>query len=733
MKCWFIDSEGEKPATRGVIQPRIVKAVAAEIATLLSYGKTGNATLGNRVVQAADIAILVRSNREARQCRDALAALNVPAVLHSAESVFSSREALEMERFLLAVHHPERDDLLLAALATDMIGCDLRCLHDLKADACKWEQWQDKFLHCRELMERSGLLRMFRFFIDREGVRQRLLLFADGERRLTNLLHLAEALQSAAEEQHMALDVLLTWFAGKIQNPGGEEHQLRLETDSAAVEIATIHKSKGLQYSIVFCPFAWEGYRKPEGALFYHENGGGLVCDLGSDEYQSHLRQAEKELLAEEIRLFYVALTRAVSCCIFVWGRINLSEKSAPAYLFHGGEGESGDVPTITTNYTELSSEAVRARMEEIAETSHGAIELLTMPDGAETSALPASSAGITLSCRQFGRTLDRAWQVTSFSQLSQYSDWEVEDLPQVRLFDHTDNQDESDPVLNFPPGPSSGVLLHEILEKCDFTKGGDPILSEFIAARLRGNGFDPALQAVVLEMINRVVNHPLKIMNFSAVSANIHSCIPDVSGNLFQDVRVDASAYESRVTAAGQVIYLANIANNQRLNELEFYFPLKNISPGRLRDIFVESGVFAPSLLPDDFLLSLKRLQFNPLRGFMRGFMDMVFQTEGRWYLVDWKSNLLGKKRHDYSRERLPAVMVEHQYILQCYIYLMALHTYLRLRDPGYDYNLHFGGVFYLFLRGMNPAWGSDCGVYFDRPDLERVEFLCREFIAGD
>ncbi len=741
MRCWFIDYRGEKPLSRGMVRPRIAKAVAAEIEKIILAGREGNATIGKTAVQPRDIAILVRTNSEAALCRSALAELNIPAVLHSSESLFSSHEALEMERFLLAVAFPDRHDLMLAALATDMIGCDLSMLNALKTDEVKWQEWQEKFLRYRELSKKTGLLRMIRLFIDREGVRERLLSFADGERRLTNTLHLAEALQKEWSGKNKAIDVLLRWLARKIDDPAGEEHQLRLETDSAAVVIVTIHKSKGLQYPIVFCPFLWGGFREPGAPLFYHGFDRVPVCDLGSDEYAVHLRQARKELLAEEIRLFYVALTRAINSCTFVWGWINKSGTSAPAYLFHGENDNNCEdiVLALEKSYQSLSGDLVYARMHEIAEASKGAIELLPMPEGCGKQVLSLPSAETNLSSRRFDGVIDRSWRVASFSHLAEgagtaddYPEYDLERCSQTLHPERGENRDEADPVLNFPTGTLSGVLLHEILEKYDFAGGDDPACAAVIALKLRENGFNPELKDTVLEMIRRVINHPLTIIDSKL-------CFPGISKDFISgQLKGKRGDSNNGLSIRPDVIHLYNIKNEQRLNELEFYFPLQNLTVRRLTDIFIAGGVFPDTPISEDtanfqscFSASVRRFQFEPLRGFMKGFIDMVFKWKGRWFLVDWKSNFLGKSRHDYNREKLPAAMLEHHYIVQYHIYLIALHAYLRLRQPGYDYRSDFGGVFYLFLRGMNPAWGANCGVYYDRPDLERVEFLSRELVG--
>jgi exodeoxyribonuclease V beta subunit len=236
--------------------------------------------------------------------------------------------------------------------------------------------------------------------------------------------------------------------------------------------------------------------------------------------------------------------------------------------------------------------------------------------------------------------------------------------------------------------------------------------------------------------MIRQVVSHPLT-RNFTAAK------IQETASAFLLPGRYSQESMDSVEPGA---IFLSDIPAEGRLSELEFYFPLQPISREKLTGLFREAGIAGHANRytvevssgvekvtdPGMFAESLKRLRFDPVRGFLKGFIDTVFRYEGRYYLIDWKSNFLGARKEDYHRDRLLTAMTEHDYILQYHLYVLALHRYLLFRQPGYDYRSHFGGVYYLFLRGMNPAWGADYGVYRDRPSAELVELLCREMIGA-
>jgi exodeoxyribonuclease V beta subunit len=299
------------------------------------------------------------------------------------------------------------------------------------------------------------------------------------------------------------------------------------------------------------------------------------------------------------------------------------------------------------------------------------------------------------LTCRRFSGAIDRQWRISSFSSLvsGQPQGAELADRDAISPPDLYSQKDLEEPVIqeepsgifSFPRGTKAGTFLHDLFEHLDFVQRDTSLMKKLVADKLNQYGFEPTWQETLCHMIRRVLSVPL------------------------EPGRDDFT--------------LSCIQNQDRLNELEFYFPLKSISPKKLNKIF--SG-YAGSELPIDLPERIERLDFAPVRGFMKGFMDMVSRFQNRFYLVDWKSNFLGSSLEDYGQEALAAAMKDEFYLIQYHLYTVALDQYLRLRLPGYSYETHFGGVYYIFLRGVDPDRGAYFGIYRARPSGECIKELC-------
>jgi exodeoxyribonuclease V beta subunit len=683
---------------------RITNAVAAEISRLLRLGRERYAFLGNRPLEEGDMAVLVRRNADAILMQEALAALHIPSVLCTTGNLFDSHEAMEMERLLAAIVAPNSAPRLRAALATDLIGVGGEELERLMMDETRWEAWVVRFKGYHSLWSEHGFIRMFRRLFLEEEVLPRLMSFADGERRNTNVLHLSEVLHEASMGKKLTAEGLLKWLVDQREEERRptEEHQLRLETDEKAVRLVTIHKSKGLEYPVVFCPFLWDGSKvgRSRQPFTFHDEADNmkLTLDLGSAEMDENLVFAEKEQLAENLRLCYVAITRAKSRCYVVWGRFRDAETSAPAYLLHQPRqwATENRVKAIEERFSGLRDTSVLAELETLRVKAPGAISLCKAPP-AKGKPLSRSLVQETtaLTCRKFTGDIDRSWQICSFSSLVAGRSGKAEladrdpsvpgDADDQTMMEAPSLHEEPSGIFAFPRGTRAGTCLHSILEHLDFTQEDAPAMKRLVTDKLREYGFESSWCDTLLVMLKKVLS----------------ACLDPL----------------------GKGFTLSHIGRDARLNELEFYFPLQSISPKKLKDIFQRHG---DAGLREDFPEWLERLQFTPVRGFMKGFIDLVFQFQGRFFLVDWKSNLLGTKVQDYNQEALAAAMEEAFYILQYHLYALALHQYLRLRLPGYRYEEHFGGVYYVFLRGVDPEMGPDYGLFRDRPSKELVEALC-------
>jgi exodeoxyribonuclease V beta subunit len=706
-RWWFVPagtySTQGRPLAKEQAAELIVKAVAARIARLVSLGKEQRAFIGPAPLAERDIAVLVRTNRQARQVEKALKELKIPCVLYNTENLFDSREAYEVQQLLTGIAYPADERRFKAALITSLLGINGNALERLEEDENQWEEWLRKFNFYHDLWLSRGFIVMFKTLMDRQDVRARLLSLPDGERRLTNALHLAEVLHQEAATEGLGMSGLLKWLEKQRnpETPRKEEHQLRLESDDDAVRISTIHKSKGLEYPIVFCPFSWEGSRIGKDSLLtFHDpqNDDRLTCDLGSPDWQAHKKWAEKELLAENIRLLYVALTRAKCCCYFVWGRFNDSETSAPAYLLHTGGLIEHSLDEIANRVKSLSDEDMYNKIAALAARGETKMNLSELPVSAEHTYIPRHTAGKVLHCRQFQGSIDRLWQVMSFSSLVS-SHPQRADIPDLDAMENTQAAEyrkvsEKKPldlgpgVFTLPGGVRTGSLLHDILEHLDFTETNQSALESLVAEKLAEYGFEAKWLEAIVEMLKNVIHTPI-----------------DRQDKLFT---------------------LSAIPPSDRVNELEFYFPVEGFSGRLLRQMLDDHGL---SWFPKD-MPATKRLFFDPLRGFMKGFIDMFFQYKDRYYLIDWKSNDLGDQREDYDQTALRSVMKDSFYLFQSFLYTVALHQYLKLRVAGYRYDTHFGGAYYLFLRGIRPDWGPEIGVYCDKPPSELIDAFCLQFI---
>ena len=706
-----VEAAQPKGLAKTGLYPSVAAAVASEVARLIRLGSEGRAVIGNKPLLPADMAVLVRTNREANIIRDALAALNIPYVISSRESVFHAQEADEVRQILSAVVEPENPSLIRAALVTPIMGMSGNDIHDLSLDETAWEEVLLRFHRYHDLWNHHGFIRMFRAFLESEHLPSRILGKVNGERRLTNLLHIGELLHRAATANHLAMHNLIKWLSDQIDSAATqpEEYELRLDRDEKAVQVVTIHKSKGLEYPIVFCPFFWgsSGTRKGKDYILYHDPKQSFapVLDFGSETFADHRLRFEEECLAEDLRLLYVALTRARHRTYFVWGRMQHVRHSAPAYLFH----QSHDLPitgladVVRERPRHLSPEDFMRDMELIAAMSGKTIQLQTLPTGRENAYRPVLTTE-TLACRQFSGRIDTTWKVASYTQLvsatagdrDQYDEdlfaqWAMKPAPEDEPFERLPSATTRLDMYGFPGGAQAGVMLHEILEKISYRGDDMPIEQNRVELTLSRYGYDARWTPVLMDMVNKVT----------------HTSFPFFSGETCN-------------------LTLSQIDPKDRRNEVEFYFPLKTLSRHDLVRIFRNGAALTASALSQvPPLRCLERLQFSPVEGYLKGFIDLLFQFEGRYYLLDWKSNHLGSGLEDYRRQELLKVMDEGYYFIQYHLYALVLHQWLALRIPDYRYEDHFGGVYYCFVRGMDPSAGPEYGIFYDRPPLELLDML--------
>lgn len=699
---WYLDSRrfaaDQKPVTKTEAVQLIANAVAEEICRLIS---------GAAPVEAGEIAVLVRTNNQARMLKEILTTRQVPSVLYGADNLFDTHEALEIEKILTGIADPASLSRLKAAFATEIMGIRAE---DLISDDLQTPWWQTRLVRVREyhqLWNRHGFIRMFRMLLAAEQVPERLLGFPNGERRLTNVLHLAEVLHRQSMEKKTGMTGLLKWLIAQRDpySPRLEAHQLRLESDEKAVKIVTIHKSKGLEYPVVFCPFGWESSLISGQEFTFHdtENEGRLTFDLDGEANAGNIAAAQNELLSENLRLLYVALTRAKKRCYLAWGRIRTAETSALTYLLHSGAdakdlSPADDRPLLLKRRFESSTdEQLLEDLNQLARRSQNCIRIEPLPAPSDSNPLPASEKEERLFCLRFDGRIDPSWKIASYSSLVSRGaadidrpDRDRETLREPLPRDSVVPPGGSD-IFSFPTGTRSGNFFHSVFEQLDFQQTDPGSLEALIAARLAEHGLAGKWLHTVYRAVRNVLSIPLR----------------------------------SRKTE----LKLSSIPASDRVNEMEFYVPLKPVTSRRLRKIFADHR--GPGM-SEDVSEQLEKLALLPSQGFMKGYVDMVFGHQGAFYVVDWKSNHLGSTHAHYDPPSLLKTMRENDYILQYHIYVLAVHQLLRLRIPGYRYEKDFGGVFYIFIRGIDPGRGPEYGVYFDLPAPGLIHALEDALVPG-
>lgn len=686
LQIWFISNSKKENGvlTKSEALPLISRAAAYEILHLISAEKD-KVVIGDRPVNPGDIAVLVRTHFQAGFVLKELQKINIPAVVYGEGSIFKSNEAEEIERIMRAIADPADESNVRAALAADIFGFSGNSLYDLMMDEKKWEQKSGMFYVYRDSWLKHGFMSMFLSLLEQENVRSRILSLYDGERRMTNILHCAEVIHREETGNSHGIEGILKWFSLKRSNDDSEEN-IRLETDENAVRIITMHRSKGLEFPVVFCPFAWDFKKIKKGDVFkFHddEKDNNLTLDIGSGNEENILK-ADIEELAENVRLLYVALTRAMYRCYFAWGCINETDISAPAYLLHSPQSIEyrSLVNSLKAEMGKKDHNILFNEIKELEVSSHGAINVTSLTghyDAEKYSLTAAETEGSA--CREFTGKIRRDWMISSFSSLisNRRSDAEIPDHDRT-VYDNFKAAHDEYSIFNFHKGSSAGTCIHEIFENLDFTITDESVYKNIINEKLSKYGFEDIWADAVFNMCSSVIDKPL-----------------EENGPVLRDIGKDL-----------------------RLNELEFYFPVERITSAGLSEIFKKYGgnhVYG-------FADPVKDLGFTAVRGFARGFIDLVFMHGDKYYLIDWKSNHLGSRYSDYSQEALKKEMYKHYYILQYHLYTVALHRYLTSRLPGYEYEKDFGGVYYVFVRGVSKEC-HEYGIYRDVPSADLVNAL--------
>ncbi len=612
-------------------------------------------------IKAGQIGILVRKKSEGKKIREKLSAIGISAVTISDEKVFESNEAMELWYVLQAVSEIKIGSIH-RALLTKIAGVSLNELMMLDA-----EKVIQQFREYLEVWNTSGVYKMLRQFISDSGIINRKLQkeVENADRLLANTFQLMEMLHEAETDNHYSPEELISWLKKGIDGEKNSEdgYLQRIESDESAVKIVTMHSCKGLEYDIVLAPFLDMGSTDRHKTTQFRKNG--VYFSAEKNLLDDNITEMAKQQTAQEnLRLLYVAITRARYHCYVFSGNCNnvksISDSTSLKYLQSQIIIGCESLPSLRILGAENTHDKIKSCKifeKDSPELSH--VNFILTPNKEPAIEYFAKIPNFQL--------IDRYWQKTSYSRLNPKQDY----LPAQF------SESSSDPYDKFifkemRKGALTGNLLHDLLERIDFSHSG-------------------SWEKIIHSSVNRYPG--------TGITA-------DHSGLMYQMLQIVTG------TILPESGFCLNVVQrNQRLSELEFNLPVTQIN----WDDF-----------PDD--LEDKKIPFrinkeNSLTGILNGKIDLFFEQNGQYYLLDWKSNHLGNKTEDYHYDALANSMEEHNYYLQYYFYCLALYRYLRLRIPGFNYDKQFGGVYYLFLRGMRK--GSKNGIYFHKPQLKDLLLL--------
>ena len=739
---------------KGSAEEWIARDLASDVVRLLDSGARLNRGphAGERV-GPGHIAVLVRTNRQASHVESALVQAAVPAVMGSTASVFATEAGRHWLSLLEALEQPASRPRVAKLALTPLLGETARDVATM--EEARWESLHAQVHGWTEVLRCRGVAALFRSVLAGSSVPERLLSFHDGSRLLTDLGHIAQLLHTETASGAQGASALRAWLARRCSDAVSEgdleERSRRLDSDADAVQVLTIHRAKGLEFPVVYCPYLWDAARQVRDGepVVYHEpdiepgSGPSRRVDVTgrgkSTRYEDHRKLAGQEQLGEDLRLLYVALTRARHQAVVWWVGTSESTRSPLGRLLSRRPAD----PAAVAGKRPKQAEVLR-RLAEISAASNGNVVAELCEEPCERVWKQEARSDHLLAPARFDRLLDQSWRRSSYSSMtasahtgdpelvsSEPEDAGTLDEPEAESVAARMAADAAEdqlaavicPLSGAPGGTEFGTFVHDVLERADFQ-------AEALASELR-----TAVGAVMSRKPSDV------------------GPVDDVVGGL-------VAAIDTPLGPLAGGIRLKDIARGDRLDELGFELPLTGgDDPTGSLDTADIADLLRRHLDPAGPLRGYAARLLAPglqsvLRGYLTGSLDLVFrvraETPGggkatgpsRYFVVDYKTNRLGRSGEPltawhYRPEALDAEMQRAHYPLQALLYSVALHRYLRWRIPGYSPDVHLGGVLYLFIRGMTGpdcpvVDGQPCGVFAWAPPASMVSDLSDLLDAG-
>ncbi|MFT4041733.1 MAG: UvrD-helicase domain-containing protein [Gordonia sp. (in: high G+C Gram-positive bacteria)] len=706
----------------GEVRARVIADTAADIARLLSSSARIDSGQSQRPLLPGDVAILVRTNTTIAPLQQALAAHGIASVVGTGTSVFRTSSARHWLWVLRAVEAPTRADRVRLAALTPLIGWGADELADATDAALA-----DLSALCAELagvFGAGGFAALAHRLMARCDVARRVLATVDGERELTDLLQVSSLANRHVSETDCGISALTEWLAERIADDSGwrshDDQTRRLDRDTEVVQIMTVHASKGLEFPVVYAPFGWDTIGGGERETFrFHDDTGRRRLDVGgkgTPGRPERLAAAKTDEAGEDLRLLYVALTRA-ACAVVVWWAPSNNTARGPLHrLLFGRDG--GDRSVVSESVPIPSTTTLRTRLHEL-EAGPASIVVEHAGDGDHLTwqqQVAGPQARPALAVARFDRVIDQEWRRTSYTAL-------IAGAGHAHAVLATGSEPDAE-----TPGDGE-LIVDEPSDAASVLAGAVAALDGPGVVGPQGDAADPyaslmnrmpfgaAFGTLVHEVLEYVdTGHPdsaAHVRDLCAAAARRHGA----------DVDIDALTRALMAVLRTPIGFgdLWGVPPRNRLAELDFEFPLgrDGASSAALGDI---AGLMLAHLPADDRLRNyapiLAELPDRVLRGFLTGSIDSVLRTpDGRFVIVDYKTNRLRPgdlRAQDFTADAMAQEMIRSHYPLQALLYSVALHRYLRWRLPGYRPAEHLGPVQYHFVRGMiGPSTPPGCGVF--------------------
>nr|BET44737.1 MAG: exodeoxyribonuclease V subunit beta [Candidatus Aschnera chinzeii] len=662
---------------------------AIQISNWLNESKKGNIWIYNNktksTIKSSDIIILVKNHQEAKIISNALKQFNIHSLfLSNRNNIFCSKEALDILWILHGIYFYNQKNKVQRALATNLINLNIEELINLNTNEQKWEEKLKKFLDFSYKWKKYGIISALYSIIYEYHIHTHLLNDKiNGKRRMTNLMHLIELLQQEdcnCDTQYS----LIQWLEQQIKEPNTSIHnqQLHIEDDKSCIHISTIHKAKGLEYPIVFLPFAC--YITKQKIPIFHDRKT-FIKHIDLLKSQNSLHMYEEERLSEDLRLLYVALTRAIYHCSIGLAPIVIKDhqnndtdmhKLAIGYLLQNGK--IGNINTLNEHLTKLANKN---------------ISIIDINQDHKKYKKYKKNNTNSLIVKKFIGNIKHTWKITSYSELVSNNNFTIHKdhnmimneknmhindlLPKIEnnlQIDFYHNQDIIEKnVHNFPKGNITGVFLHNILEKITFQQ---ILKKNWLEIKLKEIGMSNDWWLMLKKWIHTISHTTLIEKNFT----------------------------------------LFNIQNNKIIKEMQFFLPINHIIyPRQIETIIRKYDNLSNQSIP---------LNFQPVKGLLNGYIDALILWKSKYYIIDYKSNWLGENELFYNQTNIKNSIIKHRYDIQYQLYTLAIHRHLKNKLIFYNYQQHFGGIIYIYIRGINidnPGYS----IYHTIPNVQCINEL--------